>query len=331
MADWTNSVLVLRDDDGAVLAAMRWDPLAGLDGAFSGIARLTGTAAQWELVSPGDWWAHGAVTGPWIRPVGGREWDVDGRRVAAWMSDPSSVKQSIPHSGCLVASDSAKRVPELPHEEAREQVVIDGRVFRPSPLRNVLAALSLNEVPLLTSEEVREQFGWDVPMASKVAIYGVCGTDVAAPGADQTVSLTKIPEGKQYVRTEVRFSSDIDLSPLSNLATAVGWGIALRGLVDEWRAWHPAARVSWDLDVDGNVWFTFAVDGIGEVLRDSVSTRVRYSHDVDDLMEEAQRSAAMAMAPHYVAPAPKPENRDAALRRFADEMRAAKAADRGAA
>lgn len=178
-----------------------------------------------------------------------------------------------------------------------------------------------DHVTTLTRDE------WAVP-ADKVAIYCV---DMAAPGADQTVSLTKIPEGKQYVRTEVRFSSDIDLSPLANLATAVGWGIALRGLVDEWRAWHPAARVSWDLDVDGNVWFTFAVDGIGEVLRDSVSTRVRYSHDVDDLMEEAQRSAAMAMAPHYVAPSPKAENRDAALRRFADEMRAAKAADRGAA
>lgn len=148
---------------------------------------------------------------------------------------------------------------------------------------------------------------------------------------DAPLRITDLPADKQYVRTEVRFSSDIDLSPLANLATAVGWGIALRGLVDEWRAWHPAARVSWDLDVDGNVWFTFAVDGIGEVLRDSVSTRVRYSHDVDDLMEEAQRSAAMAMAPHYVAPSPKAENRDAALRRFADEMRAAKAADRGAA
>jgi len=138
---------------------------------------------------------------------------------------------------------------------------------------------------------------------------------------DAPLRITDLPADKQYVRTEVRFSSDIDLSPLANLATAVGWGIALRGLVDEWRAWHPAARVSWDLDVDGNVWFTFAVDGIGEVLRDSVSTRVRYSHDVDDLMEEAQRSAAMAMAPHYVAPSPKAENRDAALRRFAEGVR----------
>lgn len=230
MADWTNSVLVLRDDDGAVLAAMRWDPLAGIDGAFSGIARLTGTAAQWELVSPGDWWAHGAVTGPWIRPVGGREWDVDGRRVAAWMSDPSSVKQSIPHSG--------------------------------------------------------------------------------------------------YVRTEVRFSSDIDISPLANLATAVAWGLALERVVTEWRAWHPAASIDWHASAR-SLRLLFAIDGIGVVN----AWRGRFG-TVDMLaavLRDSKTEAALAMAPHYVAPAPKAENRDASLRRFADEMRAAKAADRGAA
>jgi len=144
---------------------------------------------------------------------------------------------------------------------------------------------------------------------------------------DAPLRITDLPADKQYVRTEVRFSSDIDLSPLANLATAVGWGIALRGLVDEWRAWHPAARVSWDLDVDGNVWFTFAVDGIGEVLHDAMWLPC----DAEDLLAEARTEAALAMARHYVAPAPKAENRDAALRRFADEMRAAKAADRGAA
>lgn len=127
-----------------------------------------------------------------------------------------------------------------------------------------------------------------------------------------------------------------DLSPLANLATAVAWGLALERVVTEWRAWHPAARVSWDVrSLSGGgvgLRVSFAVDGIGHVL-DGVVTlyeaaEVRYlAEDV----EEAKVKAALAMAPYYVAPAPKPTNRDSALRRFADEMRAAKAADRGAA
>lgn len=184
-----------------------------------------------------------------------------------------------------------------------------------------------DHVTTLTRDE------WAVP-AAKVAIYGV---DTAAPGADQTVSLTKIPEGKQYVRTEVRFSSDIDLSPLANLATAVAWGLALERVVTEWRAWHPAARVSWDvrsLSSGGmGLRVSFAVDGLGVIESRTVPFSAYGSLDTLEcgLIRPAQASAALAMAPHYVAPAPKAENRDAALRRFADEMRAAKAADRGAA
>lgn len=175
-----------------------------------------------------------------------------------------------------------------------------------------------DHVTTLTRDE------WAVP-ADKVAIYCV---DMAAPGADQTVSLTKIPEGKQYVRTEVRFSSDIDLSPLANLATAVAWGLALERVVTEWRAWHPAASIDWHASAR-SLRLLFAIDGIGVVN----AWRGRFG-TVDMLaavLRDSKTEAARKMAPHYVAPAPKPENRDAALRRFADEMRAAKAADRGAA
>lgn len=120
-----------------------------------------------------------------------------------------------------------------------------------------------------------------------------------------------------------------DLSPLANLATAVAWGLALERVVTEWRAWHPAARVSWDVHGD-DIRFAFSVEGLGVTLQDSVWMGADLVQ-MTGVLFEAQRSAALAMAPHYVAPAPKPENRDAALRRFADEMRAAKAADRGAA
>lgn len=111
-----------------------------------------------------------------------------------------------------------------------------------------------------------------------------------------------------------------DLSPLANLATAVAWGLALERVVTEWRAWHPAARVSWDIHGDDVVLHvSFAIDGIGRVFDSVVSlyaasdTRFLY-----DDMAAAKANAAMAMAPHYVALAAKPANRDAALRRFAD-------------
>lgn len=111
-----------------------------------------------------------------------------------------------------------------------------------------------------------------------------------------------------------------DLSPLANLATAVAWGLALERVVTEWHAWHPAARVSWDIHGDDVVLHvSFAIDGIGRVFDSVVSlyaasdTRFLY-----DDMAAAKANAAMAMAPHYVALAAKPANRDAALRRFAD-------------
>jgi len=154
---------------------------------------------------------------------------------------------------------------------------------------------------------------------------------------DAPLRITDLPADKQYVRTEVRFSSDIDLSPLANLATAVAWGLALERVVTEWRAWHPAARVSWDvrsLSSGGmGLRVSFAVDGLGVIESRTVPFSAYGSLDTLEcgLIRPAQASAALAMAPHYVAPAPKAENRDAALRRFADEMRAAKAADRGAA
>jgi hypothetical protein len=109
-----------------------------------------------------------------------------------------------------------------------------------------------------------------------------------------------------------------DISPLANLATAVAWGMALERVVTEWRAWHPAARVSWDL-ADDEVSFTFFVEGVGEVHSDALVTwdAIAASY-VDDVLYGARVNAALAMAPHYVAPTPKPANRDAALRRFAD-------------
>lgn len=119
-----------------------------------------------------------------------------------------------------------------------------------------------------------------------------------------------------------------DLSPLANLATAVAWGLALERVVTEWRAWHPAASIDWHASAR-SLRLLFAIDGIGVVN----AWRGRFG-TVDMLaavLRDSKTEAAHKMAPHYVAPAPKPENRDAALRRFADEMRAAKAADRGAA
>lgn len=115
-----------------------------------------------------------------------------------------------------------------------------------------------------------------------------------------------------------------DLSPLANLATAVAWGLALERVVTEWRAWHPAARVSWDVrSLSGGgvgLRVSFAVDGIGVIESHTVPVSAYGSLDMLEcgLIRPAQTSAALAMAPHYVAPAPKPANRDAALRRFAD-------------
>lgn len=115
-----------------------------------------------------------------------------------------------------------------------------------------------------------------------------------------------------------------DLTPLANLATAVAWGLVLERVVTEWRAWHPAARVSWDvrsLSSGGmGLRVSFAVDGLGVIESRTVPFSAYGSLDTLEcgLIRPAQASAALAMAPHYVAPAPKPENRDAALRRFAD-------------
>lgn len=140
--------------------------------------------------------------------------------------------------------------------------------------------------------------------------------------------ITDLPADKQYVRTEIRFSSDIDLSPLANLATAVAWGLALERVVTEWRAWHPAASIDWHVSAR-SLRLLFAIDGIGVV--NAWSGRFGTVDLLAAALRDAKTEAAHKMAPHYVAPAPKPTNRDAALRRFADEMRAAKAADRGAA
>ena len=112
-----------------------------------------------------------------------------------------------------------------------------------------------------------------------------------------------------------------DLSPLANLATAVAWGLALERVVTEWRAWHPAARVSWDVNSGpcAELRMSYGVDGIGlvlDVVRELDGWRA--ADGMADALEDAKVHAALAMAPHYVAPAPKPANRDAALRRFAD-------------
>lgn len=237
------------------------------------------------------------MNGAWLQLM-----DADGAVLASLLWDPLVGIAGAFFGGAHATGRAATWEIQFPDGRRARGVSRAGNIF-PETLR----------VELRTVEDWMGELSSSIEPAPKGPPAIECEAVFDAP-----LRITDLPADKQYVRTEVRFSSDIDLSPLANLATAVGWGIALRGLVDEWRAWHPAARVSWDLDVDGNVWFTFAVDGIGEVLRDSVSTRVRYSHDVDDLMEEAQRSAAMAMAPHYVAPSPKAENRDAALRRFAD-------------
>lgn len=116
-----------------------------------------------------------------------------------------------------------------------------------------------------------------------------------------------------------------DLSPLANLATAVAWGLALERVVTEWRAWHPAARVNWDINADGDdvaLHVSFAIDGLGHVF-DSVVSLYAASDPrfLYDDMAAAKANAAMAMAPFYVAPAQRPVNRDAALRRFADGVR----------
>ena len=116
-----------------------------------------------------------------------------------------------------------------------------------------------------------------------------------------------------------------DLSPLANLATAVAWGMALERVVTEWRAWHPAARVSWDLEPGMNgagstsIRVSYSIDGIGHVLCaiTDLGGRTRWGA-LADVAKDAKVRAALAMAPHYVAPTPKPANRDAALRRFAD-------------
>lgn len=117
-----------------------------------------------------------------------------------------------------------------------------------------------------------------------------------------------------------------DLSPLANLATAVAWGLALERVVTEWRAWHPAARVTWDLGYDikysGHyLRLVFAVDGLGEVRTFVFDFPHRSAGILDLVVKDTKRDAAMVMAPHYVAPTPKGENRDAALRRFADGVR----------
>lgn len=127
--------------------------------------------------------------------------------------------------------------------------------------------------------------------------------------------ITDLPADKQYVRTEIRFSSDIDLSPLANLATAVAWGLALERVVTEWRAWHPAASIDWHVSAR-SLRLLFAIDGIGVV--NAWSGRFGTVDLLAAALRDAKTEAAYKMAPYYVAPKAKTENRDAALRRFAD-------------
>lgn len=101
----------------------------------------------------------------------------------------------------------------------------------------------------------------------------------------------------------------VDLSPLANLATAVAWGLALERVVTEWRAWHPAARVTWDIIATLNpltactqsLRLAFAIDGLGQV---DGFTCYLTSHPsiMDGIVDEVKQAAALAMAPHYVAP-----------------------------
>jgi len=151
------------------------------------------------------------------------------------------------------------------------------------------------------------------------------------------VSSASAPKGPLAIEHPVFLDSPLltakpartyDLSPLANLATAVVWGLALERVVTEWRAWHPAARVTWDLEGGMNgpgstsLRVSYAIDGIGPVLNvvTNVAPYARLQGLSEDV-EDAKFKAAMAMAPFYVAPKAKPENRDAALRRFADGVR----------
>ena len=119
-----------------------------------------------------------------------------------------------------------------------------------------------DHVPTVTWEEAEAWAGVGVriPRAPSVAVYDVA-TEKRVGG----------PEPKRA----------IDLSPLANLAMAVAWGMALERVVTEWRAWHPAARVTWDLESvdegrkDGRptlrIGMTFWIDGWSSRWREWVS------------------------------------------------------------
>jgi len=242
--DFTGSVaLSVMGSDGCILASLRWDPQLGARGGWSGQVKGRGGFASMRVDGfPIEAPAAANLSGVGVGPCDAVTLHFS--TVEEWLRKASKGAYGLRHDGRIYA------VPAMP-------AFPDGGIKAGDM---ALVGAPTDHVLTLTHEEAEARMGMRIPRASPVAVYDVAtGKRVGGPAP---------------VRA-------LDLTPLANLATAVAWGVTLDNVISRWRAWHPAARVTWDLESvdegrkDGRptlrIGMTFWIDGWSSRWREWVS------------------------------------------------------------